>query len=568
MAGSGRRERWFVAGWAALAVAALLWLPYHVAVVPTYSESYLFGFSNRAGLGIFVLFGLGIALFAPGFSMPTGTDVARRPLRRSTLYWAMASTFAVSITLYLATRNLGGIDESVYLIDRVKLVLDGRVPYRDFEWPYGVLFLYGPTWLARGLHLPASDAYGVFWILLSLTGVWLLYRTLRWVEVPGLPARETFLVLVGVGLVALLGSGVNYSLLRFVLPCFLGVWIYRIIHRQKVTGVLCIAPAYALLLAISPEFALSFLVGMGLYLAWFVGLRSRIDWLVAVALAGIVTGTTWAAAELGVFKMMKEFSSGGFNFPIVPAPHILLFLLAIAICAAYAGKSARTRESSGLLVLILVSGVAIAGALGRCDPGHVFLDPMGITIVALLLGGTAPGWGRAYFFTVVCLFVAIPLVLSSAKLLSERQYAAEWGVTAETADVDGMFGSAPGTVFAAPMGFGLSHFGTWHSAAVDEGYFMGFQDVLTPPGVNAKIAELAGHPERPLLLPEHWDGSCQTNLEVRRRLISTLFLYPYRAAARHPESINTPFCEYVKEHYQLEIAGSPEHQGYEVWARR
>lgn len=568
MARPGSREQWWVAGWAALAVLALLWLPYHVAVVPNFSASYLFGFSNRAGLGIFALFGLGIALFAPAFGIPGGTVRLRHRLQRSTLYWALAITLGVSGTIFFATRTLGGIDESVYLIDRVKLVLEGRVPNRDFEWPYGLLFLYGPTWLARGLHLAVGDAYGVFWILLSLAGVWLLFCTLQWVEEPGLPARTTFLVTTGAGLVALLGTGVNYSLFRFVLPCFFGVWIWRIITRRKAIGILLVAPCYAVLLALSPEFALSFLIGMGLYLSWFSGHWNRSDRFAGVALAGIVAGTTWAAANLGTFQTMKAFSTGGFNFPIVPAPHILLFMLGIAICSAYVGRSIRTRQASGLLMLILVSGVATAGALGRCDPGHVFLDPMGITIAALVLGSTASAYGRAYVTATVCVFVAFPLVLSTAKLLSEKQHVVARIATAQTTDLDGIFGMTSGTVFAAPMGFAPNHLGTWHAAEVDQGYFLGFQDVLTPAAVNTKIAELAEHAERPLLLPEQWDKACEMNPELHRRLMSILFLYPYTAAAQHTESINTPFCKYVEQHYLLKIPSSPDRLGYEVWTHR
>lgn len=558
-----------MAGWAALAVAALVWLPYHVAVPPTFSDSYLFGFNNRAGVAIILVFGLGIAIFAPGFGFSSNLPEEEKPLSRSTLYKALALTVALSGLIFFATRRLGGFDESVYLIDRVKLLLEGHIANRDFEWPYGVFFLYGPAWIARGLHLSVTDAYGLFWILVSLVGVGLLYTTLRWVDEPQLRLRKTFQMLICAGLTALLCTGVNYSLFRFVLPCFLGVGVYRTMTRRSPElGMLLIVPSYIALLLVSPELAISFALGTALYCARWVDFERRSNALAAGSVLALLALVTWVANGFGVFLTLKAFGSGGFNFPILPGPHILLLLVGIGLCAGYMGRQLRTSQGSALAMLIAVSAAAVAGALGRCDEGHVFLNPLGVTIAALLLGGKRSPWGKAYIGAMICIYLLLPLPLNAAKLVALQKYAAKEMSPAQPLDVDAVFGMPEDTTFAVPFAFTAGHFGTIHLAQIDEGYYLGLQDVLTPQAVVRKIDELRQHPDRPLLLPHGWQGNCTMDSGSHRQFLRILFLYPYRAPVEHPESINDPLCQHIQALYQFQRRESPESFHYEVWIPR
>ena len=561
-----KQKRWLVAGWAVLAVAALLWLPYRFSVAPTLSDSYLFGFNNRVGIAIVLVFGLGIAVFAPGFGISATLPEGEKPLSRSTLYKALALTLAASGALFLSTWRLGVFDESVYVIDRVKLLLDGRVAYRDFEWPYGVFFLYGPAWLARGLHLAVTDAYGLFWILVSVAGVGLLYVTLRWVDEPYLRVRQAFLLLFSVGLIALFCTGVNYSLLRFVLPCFLGVAVYRAIKRgAPQLGMLIVVPSYVALLLVSPELAISFSLGTMLYSARWVDFTRRGNMLAAAGVLPLLALVTWLANGYGTFLTLKTFGRGGFNFPIMPAPHILLFLVGIALCAGYMGRQIRSGQGSALAMLIFVSGAAVAGALGRCDGSHVFLDPLGITIAALLLGGKSTKWGKNYIGAMICIFILAPVLLDTTVIVSLSKDARQANTSAKPLDVGAVFGVPDGTVIAAPMGFTIGYFGTVHVTHIDEGYYYGLDNVLTPQAITRKINELYQQPEQPLLLPVGWQGACSIDPEAHRGFLRILFLYPYQAPARHQESINEPLCRFIESNYHLEKDGTPDRFQYEVW---
>jgi hypothetical protein len=414
-----------------------------------------------------------------------------------------------------------------------------------------------------------TDAYNIFWILLTLTGVWMLYATLRAISDPALPLRRTFLVVLAMVWRSMLCTGVNYTLFRFILPCFLALTIDRRLRGgNAVRAMLLIAPCYAALLLVSPEMALSFAMGLTVYVALFWAPRGRAQIVAALGSLALIAAITWFAAQHGTFLILSAFSTGGFNFPIMPAPHILVFLLSIALCAAYVGRQFRARRPTPLVLLIAVSAASVAGALGRCDAGHVFLDPLGITIAALLLGSTTSRAGTVYFAAVITFFIVLPGALTLVMLRTTPRLAAQPNAGLQVPDVDRRFGLPAGTTVEVPFGISTSRFGTLHSPQIDQGYYLGLLGALTPAAVENKVAELAQHPARPLLLPEHYEDNCRIDAKMHRRFLSIVFLYPYDARVRHTESIYEPLCATIAQHYRLEQPATPEHFDYEVWQPR
>ncbi len=406
-------------------VVLLVVVPYHVAGTPNYSVSYLFGFNNHVAIAILALFGLFVALVCPDLRFGEPREYKGKPITRTTLRRALLLTLLVSGILYVITRRLGGFDESAYLIDRLNLLLDGHQPNRDFEYAYGMSLLYAPAFLVRAFHLPVGDAYGWFWIALSLFGTWLLYKSISWIEAPSALRRHIFLFYVAISVTALLCTGVNYSLFRFVLPSFLALWIYRRMSKSAsaantAVGIFLVAPCYALLLAVSPEIAVSFAMGMLCFLCFFLANRPVVEgrgalWGALAGTVGLVALITRFAVGRGVFFTFSQFGTGGFNFPIVPAPYILLFLVAIALTAAFVSRSIRGRQPNEVMLLIFVSAAATASGLGRCDPGHVLLNPFGITLAALVIAGTGSALGRGYLIAVIAVFAVVPLPGSLSK---------------------------------------------------------------------------------------------------------------------------------------------------------
>ena len=606
------------AGWSLAAVCAvtlilLLWLPYRFAVAPSFSDSYLFGFNNHAALILILAFAAAVAVCTLRWTWPQAADRPGDCLSRKSLCWALALTLTVSGALAFAASKLDGIEESIYLIDRLKLVLAGHTPGVEFEFAYGAFLLYGPAFLAHVLRLTASEAYFLFWTLTNLVGVVLLYCTLQWIDVPFRLRRAAFLFFFAFAFTAMLCTGTNYSLFRFITPLFLALSIYRVLYRNApswsiLLGIFLILPCYAALLTISPELALAFACGMCLYVLLFLDLRAWRTLLCFLTLLPALFLVTWIAARLQVFATLNAFRTGGFNFPIPPAPHILLFLTTFGLVSSYCLQRFRLRQPDAVVVLTLVSAGSVAGALGRCDLIHTLLDPLGCWIAAFVLVGRFRIFGRVYVYAACFIFVllnarfslygraigwskaALPAIFanepdhSNSRLdhFIEAQSASLFGAQKAKIKLAEMrffahhqrgiqpsrlYGYPSGTVFEAPFSFTPSRFGTLQTKEIDPGFYFGMVNVLTPQAVQRKVAELADHPERPLLVLAGNEDSCTPDPEGERQTITLYFWYPYHAAVRNPDSVLEPVCTYIRTHYRVAIPASPEHFGYALWRR-
>ncbi len=598
-----------------LTVALLSWLPYRVAVAPSVSASYVFGYNNRVALGVVGAFALVVALVAGrGADLVAGSG-EDEALPRKLLRRALWCATLLALPLHLIVRRTGGYIESPYFLDRIKLVLDGRVPYRDFEYAYGVFFVYVPAWIARGLHLSAADAYGILWFAVTLAGIWLLYLTVQGIPAPAAAKRGVFGFLFGMSVLGLLCTGVNYSTFRFILSPFFALFLYRRFEGARSAGeqassIVMVAPCFLALLLVSPEMALSFGLGMVCYVAVFVDLRpaaNRISYAGLLLLLGLMA---WVGSRHGAFLTLNGFRSGGLNFPVMPAAPILLLLAMVALSSAYAGMCMRARRGSPATAVIFVSAAALASALGRCDGGHVLLGPLGLWIVGLTLAGRLrPVAGRLMLWSCILVFFLVPLTLgvrgvfaapARAALLTvfavEREHPAitlssrlMWIATRlygvekaaikvdearrfaalhDGMDVASIYGYPAGTIFQAPSGFMPEEFGPLHTPQVETGYFDGWVNLVTPEQVQRKIAELARNPGRPLLLPEGTESLCVVSPEGERAVIRTLFVYPYAARAQHTGSVLEPFCVYLHAEYVLRKPATADRLGYAVWERR
>jgi len=603
-------------GGSALFLVALFTVPYHVPVSPTASLSYAFGYSNHTALLLVFLWAAFLAAFGPQLTL--GTPAATKPLGRSTLYKALAGTFLLGTMLSLLTRSLDGLNESIYLIDRIWYAAQGKVAYKEFEYAYGAFFLYGPAMLYRWFHLSLSDAYDVFWLGLNLIGTWMAWQVILWLDEPTGKQRTIFLFLWAMGLFSMFTVGVNYSIFRFVLPCFLGLAVYRHLLRAAADGrwlwaILSPIVYMAAILLVSPELALAFGAGSMAFVPWFAWLQPKRPNLALLLLlpAGLAVDV-WLAWRAGALTTTFAFSSGGMNFPLTLNPFLLLLLVGIGLSACYAGTCLRARRPTAMLMLIAVSMLALAGALGRCDPGHLISNPYGIIIAAILIASGLGRAGRWYYPALWILFFLLPLIpllrslpaLVGKALLPvllagepaqqttaldhwilvrmERELGPEAAARKfatfknfahlHQIDPPQIFGLPESTVFEAPLGFTASHFGLYHSPLIDQGYFHEHINVVTPKQVERKTEELASHPERPLLLmPELWADICgpQPSLAEQedgaRQYIRSMFLTPYSRKLQHPENVLQPFCSYVAQHYHLAQEATPEHFGYALW---
>ena len=546
-----------------------------------------------------------IALLAPQLRLrkPSG-----KPFTRSTLWKALAISGFANLFLYLMTRRLDGVEESIYLIDRAKLLFEGRVPYREFEFAYGAAFLYGPVLVARLLHVSVGDGYGIFWVLLTLLGTVLLWQTVRWVQFAPGAQRAVFLLFWAFSLVNLLTFGISYTTFRYVLPCFLALALYRAIgavSAGKSWPVLLFAPFFGLILAVSPELAVSFAVGISGFLLAFGYLRRVRILLTYVVSLVLIAALVYGCNRLGMFSTMMAFSHGANNYPVMLGPHVLLMFLFTGLAARYAGQRIRERRPDALTVLIAASACGLMAALGQCDPLHSFFNPYGVMLASSVLVLSLPKLRRPVWVAVWFVFVglrlyglfvergmeygkaALPAVLTltparyaprvDAWLLARMSRALGAGaaqskfanvralLAERDIDVPAAFRMPEGTVFSAPFGFAPAGFGSYHTPAIAESYFFENENLITRERVQEKVAELRGHPERPLLLLPGREDSCVLRAGEPHFAIRPPFYYPYMGRPRRELDISEPICGFIRENYHL-VRVPPEHTfGYQLW---
>jgi hypothetical protein len=180
-------------------------------------------------------------------------------------------------------------------------------------------------------------------------------------------------------------SGLNYILLRFILPMAFLLLLHRRIvpfvtkmrlHWVMAQVLLSAASTACVLicLAVSPEMALAFFVALSIYwshLSWTVGPRYL---LVPLATAGCLL--LMAANWRDYFESVMSFGGGGNNFPVIPAINILFYLFTVLYATPLAVGVAITawRHPDSVLFAgwAALTVALIPGALGRCDFGHTF----------------------------------------------------------------------------------------------------------------------------------------------------------------------------------------------------
>lgn len=609
------RYRWVVC---AGALFLIFWLPYYVPVPPAVSDSYLFGFSNKMCQALILLFVTGFALLDSPLLLPdqadAGLERAAKPIPRSTLFAMLALVCGICGMMYLLTRGLHGYDESRYLIDRVKLLTEGQTPYRDFEFIYGPLLLYGPFAISRIFHCSVEGSYYAFWALEAILGNCLLYSIMNRLAVFSTHTRTIYLVFAVGSMTALLDTGENYTLLRFVLPAFFALLLCRSFGngqstRSYLQSLLLAIPFTIAIGLVSPEFGFAFAIGSLAYIA-FYGIHREPMRMAAWIAAGVFLAlAAYAGYRLSLFDTMKDFAGGGFNFPIIPALHILLFLFCLTVSVRYLVAKTRAKAAPAAVTLIIATALpAIPAALGRCDIEHVLFGVFGITLAGTILASRHASVWRWYRYALVVVVVFLSFftwLLNGRSMLVKlavyRVFASEpegttssldrriehvltRGMEPEKAerkiaqlkaaahssgsiDLDSAFPEMRGVVWV-PFGFALEGAGFYHDPRLDPGRYNGFLSVVSPQSVARKISELEDKPERQLLLPIGFEEQCNVEPANEVKTIRLLFLFPFKKKPLHMESVTAPVCSYIVDHYRLQQAATPATFGYELWAPR
>jgi hypothetical protein len=600
----------------AVGLAAIFYLPSLVPLRPTASDSYLFGYNNRAAVVLLLMLVTIAAIWTKGLNLKLPASGASLPVPRKTLLISLVAVLAGCLAMYLLAGRFGGFGESSYEIDRAWLLSQSRIPYVDFEWPFGVALLYGPLLFSRLLSIGIVPAYYLFWALNCLLGTVLLFAVVNRIDYPTKSKKFIYLILFCSWFLSILNMGTHYTLVRYTCPLYFILVVHRIIKGagagSKAYGTLLAVAFTAVLLLISPETAIAYAFASICVFALAYSNWKGVNLGIFAGLIAALGAVFLAAMKLHVLDTVRASGGGADSFPISFAPFMLLFFAAVFLCACYVYLRLTQRHIDDNTVgLVAFSIPMLAAALSRCDPGHVLMNGLGIFLASMFYASnhrTAWKWYRAVFVVVLILLSAISgtwfylpsLARCGFNILSEsnngsqisrsltylgRIYIAEfanptkrakWEKTLEnahlvgvpkTVDLSSIYPSWHGT-FLAPFGYKPNGFGTYLSNQVDYGHYEGFENANTVEAIHVKLTEIKRHPEKALLLPDHFESYCQINIPAERREISVLFAFPYLGRAVHTESVRQPICDYISAQYELGQGPTPENFEYGLWVAK
>jgi hypothetical protein len=602
-------------GYVVGAFAVIFYLPYLVPMHPSASDSYVFAYNNRAGILLLLLLAAIGSIWTRGLNLKFPKAGISEPVALRTLVVTLVAVLLSCLAMYMIAGRFGGFGESSYEIDRAWLLSQGRVPYVDFEWPFGIAFLYGPLFFSHLLSIGIVKAYYLFWLVNCLLGTILLFAVINLINYPTRSKNAIYLLLYASWFLSIVGMGTHYTLVRYTCPLFFILVIHKLIKdagtKARVYATLLAVAFAVVLLLISPETAIAYAFACICIFLLTDPNRSRKTHTIFAGLLLALAAVFLAAMKLHVLDTVRASGGGADSFPISPAPHFLLFFASIFLCACYLFQRFSGRlVDDNTIGLIAFAIPMIAAALGRCDPGHVLLNGLGIFLASMFYVSnynTAWKWHKTIFVVVFIVLSGLPAIwlnippIGRAGLISlgysssnsrigkslthfGRTYLSKFGNTKQRAkfeaivtnpqlaaphmiDFASIYPSWHGT-FLAPLGYKPNGFGTYLSNQVDYGHFEGFENANTVDAIHEKLSEIKSHPEKALLLPDHFETYCQINLPAERLEISVLFAFPYFGKAVHTESPRQPVCDYIRARYRLEQAPTPQSFGYGLWVAK
>jgi hypothetical protein len=600
----------YVAG----AMAVIFWLPYYVPVTPSASYSYLFGYNNKVGEALLLIFVVIGVIWTKGLHLSFAGASSSPPVSHKTLIWSLVAALLCSTAMYVLVGRLGGFGESAYEIDRVWLTSQGKSPYLDFEWLYGLILLYGPIAFHRLLPIGIVEAYYLFWLLNTLLGVWLLFAVVNAVDYPSPHKKSIFLLIYSAWFLAITSMGTNYTMTRYALPLYFVLMVDRTIRkgsrRSRALSTALIVVFTIALILYSPETAIAFaFASAALFL--LLGARRNARFFGSfAALLAVLGAVFWGASKLHVLDGVKAGGGGANSFPIILCGHILLFFVAVFVSACYLYRRLTARSiDDNSIGLLLYSIPMLAAALERCDPAHVIFNGMGIFLamlfyasnhntvwkytklafVVMLIG--LPALGGLWFFFLPSLAksqvarLAVDGTNSTINRMVVRtgefyidhfappakkekwRQKLEDALQGTPADVADIYPQWHGT-YVAPFGYKPNGVGTGLSSQIDYGRYEGTENAYTLAAINDKVTEMRDNPEKALLLPNHYEGACEIDLPSWRESVEFLFAAPYFKAAAHPESLRRPICRYIQDHYVLAVEPNRQNGFYGLWIKR
>ena len=584
---------WRVAAFAVATYVAVFRLPF---LFPPgqllVSPSYAFGFNNSvAVLALTAL--LLVATLArllrrdgraaePGLGFPDGAATRSQP--GPALFAAMASVYAVlTAAMYAYARNAATpwiTWESRHFLHRIKLIETyGLRPYAEVQVEYGPALMYPPMYLHRvfaPLGVSVEGAYFLSHLMLNVVGLWCLWYLARNATAPARAKASAFVIVGLAGFAPYMG--LNGVVLRYACPfaaVLLGhrvwvAWRSALSPRRSAALALTVVALAVANVLLSPEIAVAFALG---WLAYAV-LWARSDRRLVVVSVGALAGTAvagWLVLPPEYYRSLLRFSQGANNLPLVPAAHLVLYVvtLALVVPPLLAAGCRSDRSDAALLGAFgALALVLMPGALGRCDPPHVLLFGLVTSLLAMLRTANLSRRGhRAYVAAYVAVSIAMMQLVNLVNFfgLNPRE------LLLRPAPAIRAFVAAQRAQFA-PRDLGYLRaldkypaiglpFATWGFADAAEDhlfatrrvapeFYVAVIAVYTEADIARKLADVARHEY--LLVDRDWDRPPDTTREERHvGNLRRWFLYPVRLQwLREDLDSDDAVATFIRAHYR------------------
>lgn len=540
-------------------------LPYWVPVAPSISQSYVTGFNNRVALAMLV-FGGALFAVATGGVLPEADPIDRQ-LPRWVLWGALFFTLVLCAVLRHHRVHEGFGMEAQYLLDRqLHLGTADRV-YRDFEFIYGPLLLYPGYWFHKLFHLSPLSGYMLSWVVDCLAGVAMIWFVMANIELPTRFRWLIFTIFYLIALNGITGEGVNYSPLRAYCSAFLCVAVFvfwKRHHKPYATAAWMIA-CIAFALAISPEQGVALMFGLSLFVLLLVW-RNKDIFPVKAAAAVLIADLLLIAlaAHAGEFNSMRAFSSGGYNFPVLPSP-VNIVSIGIYLCGfGLLYRGLRQQAESVVIPLGLCGIPLLASALGRADVGHL------TGAMPIFLLGIFALAGRPRLFAVSVILMGYFYVYPSwlpQQVLGRGHHSApqETEVQAGMPPPSGTTIASDRTYFAPlKLPFGADGRTVWPAYS---GYYYGTENMLAQQSIAEKENEIIRRRAPYLLLPDSGPEPELAFLDVESNpdRLHVLEDSPWVPRAIHEPLNPSPVVATISQLYK---PTDQQERGWRVWELR
>jgi hypothetical protein len=378
-----------------------------------WSGSYAFGFNNSIAIfGTTGLIGILTLTYFFGrrreppaspivFSSDHRLSGGRGLAAAFALLFLFYAGFTLVMYLYYMRSAPSLMWEARHLLHRTRVVeVYGLRPYTEVAAEYGPILTYAPLytyWFLKPVGASLEEAYFACHLVLNLAGLWCAYYVISRALMPPRARIFAFTVLAVAGFAPYMG--LNGVLLRYLFPFASLLLNHRIVMwtlSRPERPVRWLALAATALLLLFGNILLSADAGLAFGVAWLgysVLMLRRDIRVLTLALIALVIAVLlcWLVLPAAYYETLLRFSKGAVNWPLLPAPHLLLYILTLFILVPRLLAASLWRRSiSDLPAASICSAFGLLcvatspGALGRCDPPHVLFFGMGASMLLMI----------------------------------------------------------------------------------------------------------------------------------------------------------------------------------------